>query len=161
MIAVCSECANRWELSKPIDSFRDGPRCSQCGSYDVETREQDSAVADLDVEARAVAALRSGAEPLDLVERGLMGIDEVGEFARKFAELAGLRLVTEADLEAIRQEARADAEERAEEAEERAEMAREAGIDALAEVVEEEEGIEVDPNQMLRAQELAYDQSHI
>lgn len=33
--AECADCSHVWRLSKPIDEYEDGPRCSECGSREV------------------------------------------------------------------------------------------------------------------------------
>lgn len=111
--ATCNDCSHEWNLTKPVEEYSAGPRCAECGSFDI-------AVSGFEgepepVEARAFREFREGATPAGLVESGICDPEEAARLRVQFNELTeGEHILLTADELAERErQARAEAEEEA------------------------------------------------
>lgn len=100
--ARCSKCSNEWNLTKPLPEYSEGPRCSECGGFEISVEQAQG-------EAAVVFdALADGADLVDLVRTEGIPPSRVEDLAQRFERLSEYHVLTEAELaeriEAAREE---------------------------------------------------------
>lgn len=106
--AECAECGWSGELTKEPDEYENGPRCGNpdCRSRDIDLQVGEPEPRADPVEAEVISMYRDGQTPLDVVEAGIVSIDEAEKLREKFNQVSDdFLLITGESLEDHRKDA--------------------------------------------------------
>lgn len=104
--ARCEDCGNEWNLSKLLHEYSEGPRCSECGGFEIAVEQPEG-------EAAVVFdALAEGQDLVDLVREEGIAPGRVEALAERFERLSEYHVLTEAELAERIEAAREEVEER-------------------------------------------------